>query len=127
MREARKTLLYISAIGMLSPSAAHAETLWCSKKISGVSVGLTGTVLIRYGDAGSPYMCNINSDFITSAGTITPAVCKTWVAKFTTALAADRDILMAINYSGTAPQSCTGLDNFSWQVPAVFPYYVELK
>lgn len=120
-------LAFLAGYSLLA-TPAHAGTIICSVGVSAVSVSPQGTLIPNMTGLGWPYLCNVQADQITSAGTISPQTCQAWVAMFTTALATEKDIVLYISYGAApAPSDCESITDFSWQIPAVFPYFLFLE
>jgi hypothetical protein len=130
-RFGRNSLALTAAVAtLLGAPAAHAGSLACTFKISGVSTTPSGTVYVQMDGVGTPIMCNTSANVAVNmgpiAGTITPDTCKAWVSMFITAKTTQQNFTLIFDYgAATAPASCASLPNFSWQVPTVFPYYVS--
>ncbi len=122
-------LVLLSLIGIsMSASPAIAGTIACNVKIASVGVTPNGTVIPAMEGVGWPYMCNLEIDHTTSAGTISPETCQGWLSMFVTASATQQSIIFYLDYGAApAPADCQSITNFSWQVPGVFPYFFTLE
>lgn len=115
-----------AAFALVLPTAADAGTLWCTTTVSGVAVTPGGYVIPTLDGIGWPYMCHLTTPTATSAGTIATGTCEAWLSMFLTAKTSGQKFSFAIDYGALAtPTSCAVITNFSWQVPTVFPYWIN--
>ncbi|SIO21204.1 hypothetical protein SAMN02745824_3371 [Parasphingorhabdus marina DSM 22363] len=122
--------LIILAILSLGPGVTQAQagTITCNVKITSVGTDPNGTVIPKLEGMGWPYMCNLTTGHATNAGTIAPETCQGWLSMFMTAVATQQSMVFYFNYGAApAPADCASFTNFSWQVPAVFPYFMSLE
>lgn len=123
----------VSALAlMLHPSQASAAALQCTTTISDVEVSPWGIVTVRAVNLGWWYMCDLNSSMTiyygpgnTNSGTISPAVCQAYLAKFLTAKTTQLNMTFASDFGSTTLPSCSDAYLGQWVVPNPYPYWVD--
>lgn len=118
---------FIGAPMALTSTPALAAALMCTTTVSELQVTPAGNVYPTFSGSGTPNMCNLNMTITgPGVGTISPDVCKTWIAMFLTAKFNQAPMTIKIEYgSGTPPTSCANIPNFDYQIPNPFPYWVS--
>lgn len=121
------SLAFAAILVFLSATPAYADAFVCTAKIAGVGITPGGTVVLNLTGMGWPYMCNLNSPMATSQGAISTATCQAWLSEFLTAKASGQSYSFWFDYGAATPPACNAMPSFSWQVPAVFPYYMSFE
>ena len=103
---------------------AEADTVICTARVLQIGISANGTVVPSLEGLGWPYICNLNTNHATSQGPIPPAQRQALLSNLMTAKASGKTVNLYLAYPAAAP-SCNALTNFSWQVPAVYPYFIS--
>jgi hypothetical protein len=116
---------------LAAPLQARADSRHCTVKIHHVAVVGWGDVYVN-SDLGWWIMCSLNTDFAVSylpgsgnPSTVSPAVCQSWLAMFTSAKLSQYNFGFAQDYGpGQVAPACTHNSSGNWVVPNPFPYFV---
>ena len=106
---------------------AQADVVVCTAKIDGVAITPDGSVFINWRGIGWPLMCNLNTTTATNSGPVSPTVCQGMLSQYITAKTSGQNYTMYIDYATATAPACNALANFSWQVPAVYPYHMSFE
>lgn len=107
--------------------SAQAGVVVCTAKIVGVAITPNGSVYIHWAGVGWPLMCNLNDIVATNSGPVSPTTCQAMLSEFITAKASGQNYSMHFDYGAATAPACNALTNFSWQVPAPYPYYMSFE